>query len=233
MFFVVLMVYALVTGEEGILLLGEEDGPIEWFGALAFLSSAVLFLFLYLKNPSGNDFAFFRTRRNIFFLAFAVVFFFAAGEEISWGQRIFQFDAPASIINANRQGEFNFHNLDLFHNVDYEGQKRSILRLFLNLNFLFNLFCLGYCVLIPLMNRYIKPATVIIRKIRLPVVPLWLGFLFLASIVVFEIAESMVIRTLQPPVYETKEGFLAFLFLIAALYWYMNLPRKKIASSGP
>jgi len=35
----------------------------------------------------------------------------AAGEEMSWGQRIFNFQTPDFIARANRQSEFNLHNL--------------------------------------------------------------------------------------------------------------------------
>ncbi|HAZ13992.1 MAG: ribose 5-phosphate isomerase B [Bdellovibrionales bacterium GWA2_49_15] len=42
-----------------------------------------------------------------------LVFLFGAGEEISWGQRIFGNTSPAFFANNNTQGETNFHNLVL------------------------------------------------------------------------------------------------------------------------
>ena len=37
---------------------------------------------------------------------------FATGEEISWGQRIFEFETPNALRELNRQGEFNLHNVE-------------------------------------------------------------------------------------------------------------------------
>ena len=36
---------------------------------------------------------------------------FAAGEEISWGQRIFEFATPDFLMPLNEQKEFNVHNI--------------------------------------------------------------------------------------------------------------------------
>jgi hypothetical protein len=42
---------------------------------------------------------------------YALLFFFAAGEEISWGQRIFGWEPTEFFAEHNYQGETNFHNL--------------------------------------------------------------------------------------------------------------------------
>jgi hypothetical protein len=36
----------------------------------------------------------------------------AAGEEISWGQRLFELDTPPALVDGNRQDELNLHNVD-------------------------------------------------------------------------------------------------------------------------
>lgn len=41
---------------------------------------------------------------------YALLFFFAAGEEISWGQRIFDWETNEFFEENNAQGETNFHN---------------------------------------------------------------------------------------------------------------------------
>ena len=69
----------------------------------------------------------FRERRVLplcIYILTGVAFFFAAGEEISWGQRIFGFDTPDSFMDLNRQHEFNIHNiaaLRAFMRVEYYG----------------------------------------------------------------------------------------------------------------
>lgn len=47
-------------------------------------------------------------------LIFLFVCFISLGEEISWGQRIFNIQTPKVIADANRQSELNFHNLYIF-----------------------------------------------------------------------------------------------------------------------
>ena len=41
----------------------------------------------------------------------ALLFFFGAGEEISWGQRIFEIETPRFFAEKNIQNEMNLHNL--------------------------------------------------------------------------------------------------------------------------
>ncbi len=53
-------------------------------------------------------------QRYIYILA-AIAFLFAFGEEISWGQRIIGFATPDFLLNINRQGEVNLHNINITH----------------------------------------------------------------------------------------------------------------------
>jgi len=50
-----------------------------------------------------------------FYVIFSIGLIFVAMEEVSWGQWIFGFKTPLSIEATNKQGEFNFHNIDGFH----------------------------------------------------------------------------------------------------------------------
>ena len=45
-------------------------------------------------------------------MALAGVLFVAAGEEVSWGQRVFGIETPDAFVDDNRQDELNLHNLD-------------------------------------------------------------------------------------------------------------------------
>ena len=42
----------------------------------------------------------------------SIVFFLIAGEEISWGQRIFDLATPDYLSSVNEQDELNFHNIN-------------------------------------------------------------------------------------------------------------------------
>lgn len=81
-----------------------EDWPVEWaqFAGCLFLAVVVLLL----ARPA--------VRQRQFLLAAllllsAPVWFFLAGEEISWGQRVFGFATPEG-FEGNRQAEANLHN---------------------------------------------------------------------------------------------------------------------------
>ncbi|MBI2519356.1 MAG: ribose 5-phosphate isomerase B [Bdellovibrio sp.] len=83
-----------------------EDGWLEYGGVWAL----GLLLVLCLKRIKDL----WRVRTWTFRLGLiilALLFLFGAGEEISWGQRIFGNESPAYFANNNTQGETSFHNL--------------------------------------------------------------------------------------------------------------------------
>ena len=90
-----------------------ENGIYESFGALVCLLGSIIFFLAYIKFPLRNNFGFFATKRNIFFLLLAVFLLFISGEEISWGQRLLGFRTPDFISSVNFQRELNMHNLTI------------------------------------------------------------------------------------------------------------------------
>ena len=83
-----------------------EDGLAEYATAV-FLACISLLQFFRL-------FKFFKTKSvtwklGVFFMA--IIFLFGAGEEVSWGQRIFDVESSEYFIENNAQGETNLHNL--------------------------------------------------------------------------------------------------------------------------
>jgi len=96
-------------------LLVKEDGLLENCQFVLFFAASLLSL---LSS------VIFGKRKQIFyclaFLIFATGLFFLAGEEISWGQRIFDFQTPQSIGETNLQGESTLHNMKFFQTrIDY------------------------------------------------------------------------------------------------------------------
>lgn len=85
-----------------------EDGPVEWGTAIClFLSSLVLFRnACVLWGKRGVTAA-------LLTGFYALLFFFASGEEISWGYRLFNWQASAFFLQNNAQQETNLHNLVL------------------------------------------------------------------------------------------------------------------------
>ena len=182
--------------------LAVEDGPIENLGAAAFLVAAALFFASFMGSlGAGNDFHLFRTKRNLFLLLLALAFLFAGGEEISWGQRIFGWNTPAAIVDINAQDETTIHNLDIFQ----QGKSFS---------FWFNAFWVGFCVCVPLLDRW-PPAHDFFERIRLPVVPLWTGVLLLVNYAVFKMVGSSHASgsELRHAANELKESTIAVIFV--------------------
>lgn len=83
-----------------------EDGLIEWLTVIALVASAVLML--------RRAWAVRKVRTPWFLFVTvmaAAVFLFGAGEEISWGQRLFSVETPEWLAERNKQSEMNLHNL--------------------------------------------------------------------------------------------------------------------------
>ncbi len=84
----------------------EEDGFVEWITVLGLLG--VVFVCI-------NRLITLRKQKSAFFLFVtaitAILFFFAAGEEISWGQRVFGIESSDFFKQNNAQQETNLHNL--------------------------------------------------------------------------------------------------------------------------
>src|SRR5690606_29364134 len=84
----------------------QEDGPVEWGTAIMLFGIFVLSLYrLITMGPKKKILWCIGT------FIFAVLFLFAAGEEISWGQRIFAVESSEFFLKNNAQGETNLHNL--------------------------------------------------------------------------------------------------------------------------
>lgn len=83
-----------------------EDGFVEWLTVVALVASAVLML--------RRAWALRKVRTPWFLFVTvmaAAVFLFGAGEEISWGQRLFSVETPEWLAERNKQSEMNLHNL--------------------------------------------------------------------------------------------------------------------------
>ena len=93
----------------GLLTWIREDGPVEWLTVLGLLLCVIL-CFRRAVSPGKLRPALFRW----FAVLFGVVFLFGAGEEVSWGQRLFGLQTPEWFTEHNQQSEINLHNLEVF-----------------------------------------------------------------------------------------------------------------------
>jgi hypothetical protein len=104
----------------------QEDRFVEWWTAALFVAAGLCFAVVAIR------------RRRLLDGGVALFCLAAAGEEVSWGQRILGFVPPESFLARNAQQEANLHNL-----VEPFGQPKWTLVVIL----------LGYGVLAPLVAR--------------------------------------------------------------------------------
>ena len=81
-----------------------EDGPVEWLTVLVYVVAALLAGITAIRL--WRDERFF----SVAYLLFAGGLLLIAGEEASWGQRVFDFETPAALLDVNQKQEFNLHN---------------------------------------------------------------------------------------------------------------------------
>ncbi len=83
-----------------------EDGPVEWSTALFLLGASGVLVWQAARLAGRRAFG-----ATALVAFYALLFFFAAGEEISWGQRVFGWETTEFFREHNYQRETNLHNL--------------------------------------------------------------------------------------------------------------------------
>ncbi len=83
-----------------------EDGIIEYATAFALLCISLLCFYRLITVGKAKPLLW-----KISVFVFTVIFIFGAGEEISWGQRIFNIESSDFFLENNAQSETNLHNL--------------------------------------------------------------------------------------------------------------------------
>lgn len=82
-----------------------EDSVLEWAQVIAFVTAGVTALMAAARLRRRDRLA------MLLVTGFAALAFIAAGEEISWGQRIFDWETPAILGEINHQDETTVHNI--------------------------------------------------------------------------------------------------------------------------
>jgi hypothetical protein len=210
--------------------LGAEDGLFENIGAVAYLAASILFMIAYLRSSALTQTLFgHATKRNVYFLLLALLMFVCFGEEISWGQRIFAWDTPGWLASVNVQGETTIHNLQPFSAKDFSGHKKSFLQLLLNMNRLFAIFTLLYCIALPLTVRSWRMAARFVEFAGIPVPPLSVGGLFAAVYLGFQASIAIFGLPAVTALDELKESLYAAIFAVIAfgfIAWPVRRPRS-------
>ncbi|MBK5270654.1 MAG: hypothetical protein JJE22_06535 [Bacteroidia bacterium] len=153
----------LILPKEILIRITQEDNVYENITAIALFLASFISIYLFLTSRIGNDLFILKTKKNIFFVLLFLLFFFVAGEEISWGQRIFGWGTPKTFGNFNLQDETTIHNLNFI--MPIEGR-------------LIYMFIFSWTILVPIFNRTNNKVKVFLQSINLPFGSLWIGFLF-------------------------------------------------------
>jgi hypothetical protein len=138
----------------------QEDGFVEYSEAFLYLFAGFFFVYM----GAHKQF------RNVWYWGYALMFLGVCGEEVSWGERIYNISVPAGLAAVNVQGEMNLHNLDGVH------QHHHLYGL---------LVCAVICYAIPLTDQFVPVLRNLYRRLNMPVFPLWtaplpiLGFAFM------------------------------------------------------
>ena len=151
--YLVLLIYipltytVLAMGNKMIAATVPEDHFFELIGASSLLVTSLLFLYGFRVARKLLDKTWISLIKQLVYLGLALLFFFGAGEEISWGQRIFGFN-PEPLAQVNKQDELNLHNLSVLEN----SKLFTADRLFDAFWFLFAVFTPAVALLCQLLN---------------------------------------------------------------------------------
>ncbi|MBU3714450.1 MAG: hypothetical protein FGM46_05820 [Ferruginibacter sp.] len=203
-----------------LIRLGNENEFFELATAICFVTGSFIF------------FRLFSIQKNIFFILLGICLFLGAGEELSWGQHLFNFNTPKLIEANNVQKEFNIHNLEIFNTDKFDNSRKTGTERFLEINFLFRLFCLTYGFLLPVLVFYFKPIKKFTEKVKLDIPPATIGSLFITNWLVYKLTLLLTKKNHPIAYYETStemyEFIASFIFLLLGIYFYRkNIPARK------
>lgn len=208
--------------EEKAFRLSVEDGIIEYLSGLFFFLASLVSFYHFAVVRSSENSTFVRSGRNYLILLLGLFFLFCAGEEVSWGQRVLGIETPEFMEEENAQKEFNFHNLYMFQGTDKNLNLKTGIKYWFTGHKLFAYFWITYCLLIPLAAAFVTKVRDFLKRIFFPVMPVWLGALFLVNHLASKVCEGMNMFSWPTPIVETKETLFAFLFLISAICIYVD-----------
>jgi hypothetical protein len=202
----------LIFDAETVSLLGEEDHIFEWLTFLFFLVASFVFMFLFVKS------------KNIFFLLLFIALFFAAGEEISWGQRLFNIETPEKFMENNVQDELTIHNLNLFSTVESSGKVKTGLEKLLTMNFMFRIATILFGILLPFAVYHFSFIKKLTKRIKLPVPPISLGIFFLINWIIYRVLHSNILSPEYGFQYlntadEIMENIAAFILFMISIFF--------------
>lgn len=176
----------------------KEDGFAEYGTAVLLFCSSMLLILRFFKLQKYKKLPW-----KVGILGLAVIFMFGAGEEISWGQRIFGVESSEYFIENNAQGETNLHNMVV------DGKKINKLIF----SQLLTAVLVIYLLITPFLYRKIKSIKTLADTFAVPIVK-WhqtIAFLLSTGLLVFMTSNR------KWELYELAFGVIFFLIFLNPL----------------
>lgn len=218
----------LAMGDKVVAAMLPEDHYFENVGAVSLFITSVLFFYGFRVARRTLDKRWPSLVKQLVFLGLTLLFFFGAGEEISWGQRIFGFKTPESLAQVNKQDELNLHNLTVMENSKFFTADR-----------MFDVFWFLFGVLVPAI-ALLSPSFRRLAGKFMPIVFWGMSALFLYNYLWAKLAKLFFKTvytydklTLTQSVQEVKESNYAVIFILVALYAIWDLNRARQESKDP
>jgi hypothetical protein len=232
-FYVIMALYFILGyttlgyGEKWAAILYPEDHYFENIGAISLFVASGISLYIFVRALKNRAKTGMHWLKLLVYLGLAFLYFFGAGEEISWGQRIFHIQEPAELAKENVQHELNIHDLAIFENNEL-----------LKSDNIFTVFWLGFAVLIPLGSFAWKRFGEFAEKFT-PIVYWGIGALFLFNYMAAKIvkpiyAHAYTFQTIRfgQAVQEIKESNYELMFVFLSLFVLWDLNRLINEKSG-
>lgn len=226
--YIVLAIYialafsSLALGNRLLAVTIPEDHFFELIGAISLLVTSLLFFYGFRVARKILDKTRVSLMKQLAYLGLALLFFFGAGEEISWGQRILGFQTPATLSQVNRQQEFNLHNLSAWEANKFLDPDR----LFDIFWFLFAVFTPAVALIVPSFKRFAGKF--------IPIVFWGMGLLFLYNYmwaklakIFFNAAYTFERVSFAQAIQEVKESNYAIIFILVGIFAVRDLYRSN------
>lgn len=183
----------------------KEDGYAEYGTALFLFCSSMLLFYRFFKLQKFK-----KPLWKFGILMLGIIFLFGAGEEVSWGQRIFNVESSEYFLENNAQGETNLHNMVV-------GGKKVNKIIFSQL---LTVVLIIYLIIAPILYRKVEVIKNLANMFAVPIVKWQHTIAFLSSTALISLMPSN-------KKWELYELAFAVIFLLI----FMNPLNKNIYSA--
>ena len=210
--YLILAYSTLGWGETWAATLYPEDHYFETIGAMSFFAASAISLFAFMRAMKMSAITRIHRVKLLVYSVLAMLFFFGAGEELSWGQRMLLPPLSPGFAGEDIEQELKIQNLAIVENNS-----------FLNADLIYTAFWMVFAVAIPFVSLVWKRFKLFAETFT-PVVYWGIGVLFLLNQLFAWLGARMYasVYSYQPILFpqalqEVKESNYELLFVFLAL----------------